>query len=205
MNNPDRATREPASRESYPVDVHRLGGRDKDGSPAFLGRWTFDTFEVRSVVEGNLHGRVLNATAGKTQLRHGSGEIVRNDINPDIPADYRHDVTCIDEHFPRASFDTAILDPPFDAGQAEERYHGFHARDITAAREALAELVAPGGQLIEFGWNSHGAAAYDGWAREELHIFQRGPCLPDVFGTIDKKHQTTLRLDAHRTIGSDVG
>lgn len=192
MSETDTRTQEPKSRESYPVEVHRLGGRDPDGSPAFLGRWTFNTWEVRSVVEGALTGDVLNATAGKTRLRHGGGDIHRNDSNPDIPAETRHDVTCIDEHFSRASFDTAILDPPFDAGQAEERYQGFHARDITAAREALAELVAPGGRLIEFGWNSHGAAAYHGWAREELHIFQRGPCLPDVFGTVDKKYQTTF-------------
>jgi hypothetical protein len=183
---------EAVSRERYPVEVHRLGGRDKDGSPAFLGRWTFDTHEVRAVVEDALTGDVLNATAGKTRLRHGGGDIHRNDINPDIPADSRRDVTCIDEHFAPDSFDTAILDPPFDAGQAEKRYEGFRADDITAAREALANLVAPGGRLIEFGWSSHGAAAYHGWAREELHIFQRGPCLPDVFGTVDKRYQTTL-------------
>jgi len=180
------------SAERYPVIVHRLGGRDKDGTPAFLGRWTFDTWEVRRVVEDALAGRVLNATAGKTRLTHGAGEIIRNDINPDIPADTRHDVTTIDEHFQARSFDTAILDPPFDAGQAEKRYEGFHARDVTSARDALAELVAPGGRLIEFGWNSHGAAARRGWEREALHLFQRGPCLPDVFGTVDRNVQRTL-------------
>jgi len=187
--------REASSNESYPVDVHRLGGRDPDGSPSFLGEWTFDTWEVREVVEDALQGRVLNATAGKTELRHGSGEIVRNDINPDIPADSRHDVCCIDEHYPTDSFDTVIFDPPFDAGQAEKRYEGFHAKEVTAAREALAGLVKPGGVMIEFGWSSHGAAAYHGWAREELHIFQRGPCLPDVFGFVDRNHQQKLSAD----------
>lgn len=180
------------SQQAYPVYVHRLGGRDKDGKPSFLGRWTFDTTVVRRVVEDALQGRVLNATAGKTRLRHGGGEIVRNDINPDIPADTRYDVCVIDEHFDPGSFDTCILDPPFDAGQAEKRYEGFHAKEVTAAREALSNLVAPGGVLVEFGWNSHGAAAYRGWVRKEMHIFQRGPCLPDVFGVIDRNTQTKL-------------
>lgn len=185
-------SREARSVESYPVEVHRLGGRDRDGSPSFLGRWTFDTWEVREVVEDSLSGRVLNACAGKTRLRHGGGEIIRNDINDDIPADSRHDVCCIDEHYATDSFDTVIFDPPFDAGQAEKRYEGFHAKDITAARDALSKLVSPGGVMIEFGWSSHGAAAFEGWSREELHIFQRGPCLPDVFGFVDRYHQRSL-------------
>ncbi|PSQ59079.1 hypothetical protein BRD18_04250 [Halobacteriales archaeon SW_7_71_33] len=38
-----------------------------------------------------------------------------------------------------------VLDPPFDAGQSEKRYEGFHAKEITAAREACAETpTAPG-------------------------------------------------------------
>jgi len=176
----------------YHMEVHRLGGKDPDGTPAFLGKWTFDTWEVRQVVESALQGRVLNATAGKTRLRH-NGEIVRNDLNPDIDADYQHDVQTIDEHFASRSFDTVILDPPFDAVQSEKRYEGFHAKEVTAARQACAELVDVGGRLIEFGWNSHGAGAWDGWTREELHLFQRGPVLADVIGTIDKRVQTTLR------------
>lgn len=176
----------------YRVEVHRMGGREPDGSPSFLGKWTFQAKIVRDVVERNLSGRVLNSTAGKTRLTHGAGEIVRNDLNPDIEADHHFDVTDIDEHLPEASFDTVIFDPPFDAGQANKRYEGFHAREVNAARQALAKLVRPGGRLIEFGWNSHGAAAYRGWSREELHLFQRGPCLPDVIGVVDRKYQTTL-------------
>jgi len=177
---------------AHRMEVHRLGGRDKDGSPSFLGKWTFDTWEVRRVVESALDGRVLNATCGKTRLTHGGGEIVRNDLNPDIDADHHRDVTCLDEHFAADSFDTVVLDPPFDAGQAEKRYEGFHAREITAAREACAELVAPGGRLIEFGWSSHGAAAWTGWSRSELHLFQRGPVLPDVIAVVDENLQTRL-------------
>ncbi|MFB6120967.1 MAG: hypothetical protein ABEJ68_07635 [Halobacteriaceae archaeon] len=192
MTDSPTGLRTPESQESYPVEVHRMGGREPDGTPTVLDRWTFSARKVRRVVEDVLTGDVLNATAGKTKLRHGGGEIVRNDINEDIDADHHLDVCVIDEHFEDNSFDVCILDPPFDEGQADERYGGFHARDINAARQALANLTRPGGRLVEFGWNSHGASAFPGWRREELHIFQRGPCLPDVFGVVDRNHQTTL-------------
>jgi hypothetical protein len=177
----------------FDIELHRLGGRDSDGSPAFLGRWTFDTDQVRTVVEDALEGRVLNATAGKTRLRHGNGEIIRNDLNPDIPADHHVDVTCVDEHLEPESFDTVVFDPPFDAGQADKRYEGFHAKDVNAGRRALATLLRPDGVFVEFGWSSVGPAeSCSGFAREKLHIFQRGPVLADVFGVVDRLVQRPL-------------
>jgi len=189
----------------FEFELHRLGGRDSDGTPAFLSRWTFDCDQVRAIVENALEGRVLNATAGKTKLRHGDGEVVRNDINPDIPADTRHDVTCIDEHVAQHTFDTVILDPPFDASQAEKRYEGFHAKDVNAARKSLANVLRPGGVFIEFGWSSVGATeSCTGFQREELHVFQRGPVLADVFGVVDRKVQQTLASSA-RSAATDGG
>lgn len=180
--------------EPYEISVHRMGGRDREGRANFIGRWTFQPRPIRDLVEDALEGRVLNATAGKTRLDH-DGQVVRNDINPGIPADYRYDVAVIDEHLRHHGFDTVILDPPFDEGQAEQRYGGWHARDIKAARDALGQLVAPGGVFIEFGWSSRGVGCREEWEREHLHIFQRMN-LPDVFATIDRKAQTTLGWSA---------
>jgi len=56
------------------------GGRDRDGNARTLGRWTFQYEPARELVESLLAGRVLNACAGKTKLRHDGG-IVRNDLN----------------------------------------------------------------------------------------------------------------------------
>lgn len=175
-----------------PVYVHRLGGRDSDGSQAVMGRWTFEAEQVRSVVEEHLHGRVLNATSGKTRLNHDN--VIRNDINPEMPADTHHDVQVADEYWPSESFDSVILDPPFDAGQAEQRYGGWHASDFSIARSALEPLVKPGGIAISLGWTSYAFAEQftDGWERKELHIYQRGPIRPDVFLMVDTKVQRTL-------------
>ncbi|WP_135829987.1 zinc ribbon domain-containing protein [Halorussus halobius] len=179
-----------------PVFVHRVGGRDSDGSQATISRWTFEAEQVRSVAEEHLQGRVLNATAGKTRLSH-DGDVVRNDINPEMPADTHVDVQAADEHWPSESFDSVVLDPPFDAGQAEARYGGWHASDFSVARDALEPLVRPGGIAISLGWTTYAFAEQfaPDWGREELHIYQRGPVHPDVFLMVDRKTQTTLAMD----------
>lgn len=183
-----------ATSGEYDLQIHPVGGREPDGSPAAIGRWTFQTKVVREVVEDAIGGRVLNACAGPTRLTNGGGEMVRNDINPDIEADYHKDICELgDEPFDGKRFDGCVIDPPFDQTNAEKHYEGWHAGDIAAARENLSEIIKPGGVMVECGWNSHGIGiADDAWDREALHIFYRGPCLPDMFLTVDRKTQITL-------------
>jgi len=74
-----------------PDEIISNGGRNADGSARMLSRWTFEYEPARSIVEEHMHGRVLNACAGKTKLQHDD-EIVRNDLNPDRDADVHLDV-----------------------------------------------------------------------------------------------------------------
>ncbi len=176
------------------VAVTAIGGKERDGKPAAIGRWTFETRKVRNEVEDELRGRVLNACAGKTKLRKPGVEIVRNDLNPDIDADLHVDIEEIGQHFEADSFDVVVLDPPFDQGQAEEHYGNLHARKLGKARKALASLVKPGGTIVEFGWSEWAAADYfDGWQRERVVRFRRGiPDRPPVFMVVDRNVQTKL-------------
>lgn len=172
--------------EPHILKVHNVGGREPDGSPSYIGPWTFETRIVRDVVERSIEGRVLNACAGKTHLSH-DGEVVRNDINPERDADIHHDVTAIDEAFDPDSFDSIVFDPPFDQTQADDHYEGMHDRQRGPARRKLAELIRPGGVFIECGWNDHGPAlAFDGWRREECHRYRRGPSYQPMFLTVDR-------------------
>lgn len=177
----------------YDVEVHTVGGRESDGTPAAIGKWTFETSAVRNVVEDLLSGRVLNACAGRTHLRHGDGTIIRNDKNEDRDADFHYDVCEISPDAFGEPFDVVVFDPPFDQSNADKHYEGIHAGDISAARKNLAQLVRPGGLLIELGWNSHNIArASDAWEQTALHLFYRGPCLPDMFLTVSQKTQLGL-------------
>ncbi|MXV63496.1 hypothetical protein GS429_15820 [Natronorubrum sp. JWXQ-INN-674] len=167
--------------------VHNVGGREPDGSPTYIGPWTFSTKMVRDVVEEWIEGRVLNACAGKTELEHDA-EIVRNDINPEMDADLNLDVTELGEHFEEESFDSVVFDPPFDQSQAKEHY-SMHDTQRGPARRLLMRLVRPGGVFIECGWNDHGPALgyAEDWYREACHRYRRGPSYQPMFLTVDRR------------------
>jgi SAM-dependent methyltransferase len=160
------------------------GGRDADGSARMLGRWTFEYTPAREIVREEMTGRVLNACAGKTILQH-DGEIVRNDLNPDRPAEIHVDVADIAAHFEPQSFDTVLFDPPFDEKQSETKYDGLHASDVTSALEQFNQLVRPGGKVICFGWNSWGMRSWPAFDRSRTTLLQRGPIHRDVIVTVD--------------------
>jgi hypothetical protein len=168
------------------VEIESNGGRDADGSARMLSRWTFEYTPARDILREEMHGRTLNACAGKTKLEHDA-EIVRNDLNPERDAAYHHDVTAIAEYFEPQSFDTIIFDPPFDEKQAETKYDGMHAMDVYAALEQFNELVRPGGAVITFGWNSWGMRSFPAFERSRTTLLQRGPIHRDVIVTVDRR------------------
>lgn len=184
----------PESQASYPVHIHNVGGKEPDGKPTRIGKWTFGTRMVRQVVLDAVSGRVLNACAGQTKLseyKRGC-EFVRNDLNPEMDADYHRDVRDLGEVFDVESFDAVVNDPPFDSGRAEKLYEGFHASEYMNIRNTLAPLVKPGGTYVELGWNSWGLGDVDGWERQEHHIY-RQPFKADVHLVVDRKiNQQTL-------------
>lgn len=192
MSHATETVTELESDESYPIFMHNVGGKEPDGKPTRLGRWTFGTRIVREVVLDAVDGRVLNACAGKTKLEKRGCEFVRNDIDDGKDADHHYDVRELDQHLAPESFDSAILDPPFDEGRAEQLYAGMHASDYITAREVVGGLLRPGGVLVELGWNSWSMAEKDGWERVEHHLY-RQPFKGDVHLTVDQKiNQQTL-------------
>lgn len=196
---------QPSSRRtSYPIYIHNVGGKEPDGKPTRIGKWTFATKMVRDVVLDNVHGRVLNACAGRTRLEKRGCEFVRNDLNPEVDADTHVDVRSIDEAFRRDEFDSAVNDPPFDAGRAAKLYEGFHAKGYMEAREAIAPLVRPGGTYIELGWNSWGLADVDGWERKAHHIY-RQPFKADVHLVVDRRLNQSKLADGGFTEDAEGG
>lgn len=184
----------PETTEGYPIYIHKVGGKEPDGKPTRIGKWTFGTRIVREVVLDNVDGRVLNACAGETKLEKRGCEFVRNDINEERDADYHHDVRTIDEHLDPESFDAVILDPPFDPNMAEKLYEGFHASGYIDARKAVGKLVRPGGTVVELGWNSWSLADADGWERVEHHLY-RQIFKGDIHLTVDRKVNQTRVTD----------
>jgi len=187
MSQPSRAIHEVEGG----VEIVSNGGRNSDGSPRMLSRWTFEYQPARKILREEMEGRTLNACAGKTQLDHDA-EIVRNDLNPDRDADTHVDVVEIADHFEAESFDTIIFDPPFDEKQAETKYDGLHAMDVYAALEQFNELVRAGGKVICFGWNSWGMRSFPAFERSRTTLLQRGPIHRDVIVTVDRRTASSI-------------
>jgi|GEM_PF-1363417 len=182
--------------EGHPVYLHNVGGKEPDGKPTRLGKWTFATRMVRDIVLDHVSGRVLNACAGKTRLQKRGCEFVRNDIDEDRDADLHVDVREIHEHLEQETFDAAVLDPPFDPGRAAKLYEGWHGQEYSNARDAVAELVAPGGTVVELGWNSWSLSDKNDWEPVEHHLFRQSSFKADVHLTVDRKvNQQTLVTD----------
>lgn len=189
----DGLNREPVS------EIVSNGGRDADGSARIISRWTFQYSPARKFVEKRLSGRVLNACAGRTTLNH-DGEMVRNDLNPKVDAEHHLDVAEIADHFEPRSFETVVFDPPFDQRQAEEKYDGIHAIDVYAALESFERLLAPGGLVICFGWNSWGMRSFGAFDRSETVLFQRGPIHRDVIATVDQRTSGSLSTGENQRV-----
>lgn len=88
---------------------------------------TFEEPNLRRYALAYMDGRVLNACAGPTKLSewYTDGEIVRNDLHPDIESDLSVDIAELACHFPANSFDTIVFDPPWTAYQSRMRYDGY--------------------------------------------------------------------------------
>jgi len=176
------------SREGCPIYLHNVGGKEPDGKPTRLGKWTFATKMVRDVVIDHIEGRVLNACAGETKLAtytHGY-EFVRNDLDESVDADHHVDVRSLDSVLDADSFDAAVLDPPFDPGRAEKLYEGWHGQEYNA-RDVVGSLVRPGGVVVELGWNSWSLSDKDGWEPVEHHLYRQSSFKADVHLTVDRR------------------
>jgi hypothetical protein len=167
------------------------GGTHADGKKRIFGRWTFQYRPAREFVEQRLHGRVLNACAGKVNLDHD--DVVRNDLHPDRDADTHYDVAEIADHFAPESFDCVVFDPPYDDFQADDKYDSLRADGVNGAWDSFSEVVRPQGTVITFGWNSWGMSSFPSFEREETVLFQRGACLRDVIATVDRRTLGSVR------------
>ena len=142
----------------------KIGGKDDDGNPVHLSPWTFEVPQIRRLVERWCAGEVLNACAGKTRLDH-DGPVHRNDVDRDRDVDTHHDVCEIDDKLGHDRFGTVVFDPPYTAEMADRHYNGHHIGRSWEPRGAIANVTAPGGHVLTFGYNSDGLEGWDGWER----------------------------------------
>jgi hypothetical protein len=180
------------------VERIKIGGKKENGDPVHLSPWTFEVPQIREVVEQWLSGEVLNACAGKVKLDH-KGEVIRNDIDEDRDAHIHHDVREIDDHLEHNRFGTVVYDPPYTREMADRHYDGNHVGPKWEARGSIANITAPGGHVLTFGYNSDGFDGWGGWERRATYYF-RTPNWSgfDIALSVDRKGGSAPVLDSLR-------
>jgi len=154
-------------------------------------KWTFQPDCVRKYVQNQLDGRVLNLFAGETKLRH-NGEIVRNDLDEERDADTHIDATQARKHFEDASFDTVILDPPYNVRKAREKYEGEYMGAFKRVKNQVQHLVKPGGKTLCWGYDSTGMSKRRGFEKEAVALLNHKGDHNDTICVVERKVNQSL-------------
>lgn len=124
-----------------------------------------------------------------------------NDLNPETKAQYHLDA----EEYLKwvklngVSVDLAIFDPPYSPRQIAECYKSIglkvgteetqNARLYKRVRDAMDEIVAPGGIVLSFGWNSSGMGKGRGYEMTDILLVAHGGGHNDTICLAERKSQ----------------
>ncbi|UOE47837.1 hypothetical protein MTO98_25845 [Mucilaginibacter sp. SMC90] len=156
-----------------------------------LHRYTFSVRPVREWVEGNAEGHVLNLFAGKTLL---ALDEVRNDIDPDMTAEFHLDALEFLRTWKGRRFNTVILDPPYAYRKSMELYNGHICSPFRQLKDALLPVVQPGGLVITFGYHSIVMGRNREFKLEKLALFSHGGAIHDTIACLERFDPQNLRM-----------
>lgn len=179
-----------------------------------------DTLSVRPMrdfARQHLSGESVDPFARNCRLA-----TVTNDINPETAALFNMDANefCEMLRAEGRQFDSAIYDPPYSPRQVSECYSGI-GRHCTISdtqssfwknsRDALDAIIAPGGVVVSFGWNTNGMGKARGYEIIDILLVAHGgahndticmaerklPQPPDLFGSEGANRQGCVSPSIH--------
>ena len=162
---------------------------DKRHTPEFdyikcpLHRYTFEVKPIRDWVERNCEGKTLNLFAGKTKLNIDE---VRNDLDPDVLAEYRMDAVVFLRTWNTYKFDTILLDPPYAFRKSMEMYKGIKCSPFKQMKDEIANVLNTGGKVITFGYHSNTMGINRGFVVERIALFSHGGAIHDTIASVER-------------------
>ncbi|NOW95959.1 hypothetical protein [Mucilaginibacter sp. SG564] len=147
-----------------------------------LHRYTFSVKPIRNWVEQVCSGNVLNLFAGKTIL---DLKECRNDLDPDMPADYHVDALAFLNEWKGNQFDTILLDPPYAYRKSMELYKGIICSPFRKLKDAIPNCLSPGGKVVTFGYHSIVMGNNRKFKVERLAIFSHGGAIHDTIASVE--------------------
>lgn len=158
-----------------------------------------DTFSIKPI--GEFVRRYLRGSTRSIDpfARNCTWATVTNDLDPSTSAQYHLEA----EEFLRERamwfemFDLGIFDPPYSPRQISECYKNVgltigmketqNASLYRRVRDALDEVIAPGGIVISFGWNSNGMGKSRNYEIIELLLVAHGGGHNDTICIAERK------------------
>lgn len=149
-----------------------------------LNKYTFKSPKIKQWVEENVEGKVLNLFAGMVKLQCDE---IRNDLNPDAPAQYHQDALQFCESWTGPKFDTIILDPPYAYRKSMEMYGGRICSPFNALKDALLRILKPNGIVITFGYHSNSMGRGRGFTQEHILLLSHGGAIHDTIAVVERR------------------
>ena len=147
-----------------------------------LNKYTFSIKPIRSWVERNSKGRVLNLFAGKTKLNLNE---LRIDLDETMNADiYMEAYEFIGDC--KEKFDTIILDPPYAYRKSMEMYNGKKASKLNQIKDLIPNLLNKNGIVITFGYHSVSMGKKRGFKQIKILLMSHGGAIHDTIAVIER-------------------
>lgn len=160
-------------------------------------RFTFKLKPIAQLLTEEVRGGIwLDPMCGEL-----SPATIKNDLNPERPADYHLDAVEFLKMFPDNYADGVIYDPPYSPRQVSECYKGFGkevtGKDTSAnfhkrVKTEIARVIKGDGKAICFGWNSVGIGKNLGFQITRIMLVCHGSALNDTICTVERKIQSTF-------------
>jgi len=145
--------------------------------------YTFSSKKVREWVISNCGKDTLNLYAGKTKLDINE---TRNDVNPEMPADYHMPAFDFLRLWKGRKFDTVILDPPYSERKAIEFYKGYRASNFNKTKDAIINILKPLGVVISCGYQSVVMGKKRNFYIQKLAHISHGGAIHDTTITVER-------------------
>lgn len=160
---------------------------------AMPNKWTFTIKPIRELIKDEMDDRKwwIDPFAGMY-----SPAQLRNDLNPDMNAQYHKEALDFLKMQRTNSMDGAFFDPPYSPRQVKECYQGIGMKTATGntkmsfwsqCKDEIKRILKPGGKAICCGWSSMGLGKNRGFKMYRILLVPHGGNKNDTIVTVEHK------------------
>ena len=161
---------------------------------AMPNKWTFTIKPIWKLIQEELTDGVwIDPFCGKY-----SPATIKNDLNPEIEADFHLDALIFLQKQKTNCADGAFYDPPYSMHQAAEVYKKYGIEKLkhgvanmkywSDIKKELARIIMVGGKAICCGWNTGGIGKNGGFDMCRILIVNHGGNKNDTLVTVERKN-----------------